>query len=63
MHEGAPNRSPRWLRAVVNLHEKVLSCRPRMEGGEGDLASFDTPASPGVMGVVVLLTGTFAIGD
>jgi len=33
------------------------------QGGQGDSASFDIPVSPGVVGVVVLLTVTFAIGE
>jgi hypothetical protein len=33
-----------------------------MQGGEGDSASFDIPISPGVVGVIVLLTVTYAIG-
>ena len=51
--------------AVVDVHEKVLITGPQgmVQGGEGDSASFDIPASPGVTGVVVLLTVTFAIGD
>jgi hypothetical protein len=30
--------------------------------GEGDSASFDISISPGVVGVIVLLTVTYAIG-
>lgn len=51
--------------AVLDVHEKVLITGPQgmVQGGEGDSASFDIPASPGVTGVVVLLTVTFSIGD
>lgn len=50
---------------VLDIHEKVLltSSHGMMQGGEGDSASFDIPVSPGVSGVVILLTVTFAIGD
>ncbi len=50
---------------VLDIHEKVLvsTSQGMMEGGEGDVASFAVPVSPGVAGVVVLLTVTFAIGD
>ncbi len=53
------------LGEVVDIHEKVLvsTSQGMMEGGEGDSASFAVPVSPGVAGVVVLLTVTFAIGD
>lgn len=53
------------LGEVMDVHEKVLvsSSQGMMEGGEGDSASFDIPVSPGVTGVVVLLTATFAIDD
>ena len=50
---------------VLDVHEKVLITGPQgmVQGGEGDSASFDIPASPGVAGVVVLLTVTFSIGN
>jgi hypothetical protein len=50
---------------VLDVHEKVLitSSRGMMEGGEGDSAAFNVPMSPGVSGVIVLLTVTFAIGE
>ena len=53
------------LGVVLDVHEKVLvtSSQGMVQGGEGDSASFDIPMSPGVSGVVVLLTATFAIGD
>lgn len=53
------------LGAVLDVHEKVLvtSSQGMVQGGEGDSASFDIPMSPGVSGVVVLLTATFAIGE
>lgn len=53
------------LGEVLDIHEKVLVTSPQgmMQGGEGDSASFDIPVSPGVSGVVILLTVTFAIGD
>ena len=53
------------LGEVLDAHEKVLltSSQGMMQGGEGDAASFDIPVSPGVSGVTVLLTVTFAIGD
>jgi hypothetical protein len=52
------------LGAVLDVHEKVLITSPHgmVQGGEGDSASFDIPVSPGVTGVTVLLTVTFAIG-
>ena len=52
------------LGAVLDVHEKVLVTSPQgmMQGGEGDSASFDIPISPGVVGVIVLLTVTYAIG-
>jgi uncharacterized protein YggE len=48
---------------VLDVHEKVLVTSPQgmMQGGEGDSASFDIPISPGVVGVIVLLTVTYAI--
>lgn len=53
------------LGEVLDVHEKVLVTTPQgmMQGGEGDSASFDIPVSPGRVGVVVLLTVTYAIGD
>jgi uncharacterized protein YggE len=50
---------------VLDVHEKVLITSPygMVQGGEGDSASFDIPASPGKSGVTVLLTVTFAIGE
>jgi len=50
---------------VLDVHEKVLVTTPQgmMQGGEGDSASFDIPVSPGRVGVVVLLTVTYAIGE
>lgn len=52
------------LGEVLDVHEKVLVTSPQgmMQGGEGDSASFDIPISPGVVGVIVLLTVTFGIG-
>lgn len=52
------------LGEVLDVHEKVLVTSPQgmMQGGEGDSASFDIPISPGVVGVIVLLTVTYAIG-
>lgn len=52
------------LGQVLDVHEKVLitSSQGMMQGGEGDSASFDIPVSPGVAGVTVLLTVTYAIG-
>lgn len=52
------------LGEVLDVHEKVLltSSQGMVHGGEGDAVSFDIPVSPGVSGVVVLLTVTFAIG-
>lgn len=53
------------LGEVLDIHEKVLlsSSSGMIQGGEGDSASFDIPASPGVAGVIVLLTVTYSIGD
>ena len=50
---------------VLDVHEKVLTTTSQgmYQGGEGDSASFDIPVSPGVTGVVVLLTVSFAIGN
>lgn len=50
---------------VLDVHEKVLvsTSQGMYQGGEGDSASFDIPVSPGVAGVVVLLTVTYAIGS
>ena len=50
---------------VLDVHEKVLvsTSQGMYQGGEGDSASFDIPVSPGVAGVVVLLTVTYAIGN
>lgn len=52
------------LGIVLDVHEKVLvsTSQGMYQGGEGDSASFDIPVSPGVAGVVVLLTVTYAIG-
>lgn len=52
------------LGPVLDVHEKVLITSPQgmVQGGEGDSASFDIPVSPGVAGVTVLLTVTYAIG-
>ncbi len=49
---------------VLDVHEKVLvtTSQGMYQGGEGDSASFDIPVSPGVAGVVVLLTVTYQIG-
>lgn len=51
------------LGQVLDVHEKVLvsTSRGMYQGGEGDAASFDIPVSPGVSGVVVLLTVTFEL--
>jgi uncharacterized protein YggE len=53
------------LGEVLDAHEKVLltSSQGVMQGGEGDTAQFEIPVSPGVSGVIVLLTVTFAIGE
>jgi uncharacterized protein YggE len=53
------------LGEVLDVHEKVLVTSPQgmMQGGEGDSASFDIPISPGVVGVIVLLTVTYALGS
>jgi uncharacterized protein YggE len=53
------------LGVVLDVHEKVLITSPygMVQGGEGDSASFDIPASPGMSGVTVLLTVTFGIGE
>ncbi len=53
------------LGSVLDVHEKVLITSPQgmMQGGEGDSASFSVPVSPGVSGVIVLLTVTYAIGQ
>lgn len=50
---------------VLDVHEKVLvsTSQGMYQGGEGDSASFDIPVSPGVAGVVVLLTVTYQIGE
>ncbi len=52
------------LGRLIDAHEKVLVTSPQgmSQGGEGDSASFDIPVSPGMTGVVVLLTVTFEIG-
>lgn len=52
------------LGVVLDVHEKVLATSPQgmTQGGEGDTASFDVPVAPGVAGVIVLLTVTYAIG-
>lgn len=52
------------LGEMLDAHEKVLvsTTQGMYQGGEGDSAHFDIPVSPGVAGVVVLLTVTFAIG-
>lgn len=49
---------------LLDVHEKVLVTTPSgmMQGGEGDSASFEVPVSPGVVGVIVLLTVTYEIG-
>lgn len=51
------------LGEVLDVHEKVLvsTSRGMYQGGEGDSADFDIPVSPGVSGVVVLLTVTFEV--
>lgn len=53
------------LGEVLDVHEKVLVTSPHgmRQGGEGDSASFDIPMSPGVVGVIVLLTVTYSIGE
>jgi uncharacterized protein YggE len=53
------------LGQVVDVHEKMLVTSPSgmMQGGEGDSASFEIPVSPGVVGVIVLLTVTYEIGS
>lgn len=53
------------LGVVLDVHEKVLITSPHgmTEGGEGDAAVFDVPVAPGVAGVIVLLTVTYAIGE
>jgi uncharacterized protein YggE len=53
------------LGEMLDAHEKVLvsTTQGMYQGGEGDSATFDIPVSPGVSGVVVLLTVTFAIGE
>jgi uncharacterized protein YggE len=53
------------LGVVLDVHEKVLVTSPQgmMQGGEGDTAAFDVPVAPGVAGVIVLLTVTYAIGE
>lgn len=53
------------LGEMLDAHEKVLvsSSEGMAQGGEGDSASFDIPVAPGVAGVVVLLTVTFAVGE
>ncbi|MFW2333602.1 SIMPL domain-containing protein [Ilumatobacter sp.] len=53
------------LGEVLDVHEKVLVTSPHgmRQGGEGDSAPFDVPTSPGVVGVIVLLTVTYAIGE
>ena len=53
------------LGEVLDVHEKVLvsTSQGMYQGGEGDSASFDIPVSPGVAGVVVLLTVTYGIGS
>lgn len=53
------------LGEMLDAHEKVLvtTSQGMYQGGEGDSATFDIPVSPGVSGVVVLLTVTFAIGE
>ena len=50
---------------VLDVHEKVLLTSPHgmTQGGEGDTAAFDVPVAPGVAGVIVLLTVTYAIGE
>jgi hypothetical protein len=51
------------LGPVLDAHEKVLITSPQGmgQGGEGDSASFDVPISPGLSGVVILLTVTFGV--
>lgn len=51
------------LGELIDVHEKVLLTTPQgmMQGGEGDSATFDIPVSPGQVGVVVLLTATYAV--
>jgi uncharacterized protein YggE len=51
------------LGELLDVHEKVLlsSSSGVMQGGEGDSGSFEIPVSPGVSGVIVLLTVTYAI--
>ena len=53
------------LGPVMDVHEKVLITSPQgmVQGGEGDSAAFDIPVAPGVAGVTVLLTVTYAIGE
>lgn len=53
------------LGVVLDAHEKVLITSPHgmTQGGEGDTAAFDVPVSPGVAGVIVLLTVTYSIGE
>ena len=53
------------LGVVLDVHEKVLLTSPHgmTQGGEGDTAAFDVPVAPGVAGVIVLLTVTYAIGE
>lgn len=53
------------LGEMLDAHEKVLvtTSQGMYQGGEGDSATFDIPVSPGVTGVVVLLTVTFAVGE
>jgi uncharacterized protein len=50
---------------LLDVHEKVLLTSPAgmSQGGEGDSASFEVPVSPGVVGVIVLLTVTYQIGE
>lgn len=52
------------LGVVLDVHEKVLvsTSQGMFQGGEGDSATFDIPVSPGVSGVVVLLTVVVEIG-
>lgn len=53
------------LGLVVDVHEKMLVTSPNgmTQGGEGDSVSFEVPVSPGVVGVIVLLTVTYEIGN
>ena len=53
------------LGEVLDVHEKVLMTSPQgmSAAGEGDSAPFVIPVSPGVTGVTVLLTATYAIGN